>query len=150
MGCIGAVGSVAIAPNRKTFGARCARSLNAPAPPYTTVLGSLGDCQLHHRVLDGIESVARVRDKPQAVQRAWSHPRDARLKFEINSTDGDGGVQVFIDAEEWKTISIFAPQGNRIFSTGAEAASPDSAVRSSSSQAGAAVLQPSPQQASEA
>ena len=30
---------------------------------------------------------------------------DARLKFEINSTDQDGGVQVFIDAEEWKTMS---------------------------------------------
>ena len=42
---------------------------------------------------------------------------DARLKFEINSTDRDGGVQVFIDAEEWKTMSIFVPQGNRIFST---------------------------------
>ena len=42
---------------------------------------------------------------------------DARLKFEINSTDRDGGVQVFIDAEEWKTMSIFDPAGNRIFST---------------------------------
>ena len=42
---------------------------------------------------------------------------DARLKFEINSTDHDGGVQVFIDAEEWKTMSIFDPVGNRIFST---------------------------------
>jgi len=42
---------------------------------------------------------------------------DARLKFEINSTDHDGGVQVFIDAEEWKTMSILDPKGNRIFST---------------------------------
>ena len=42
---------------------------------------------------------------------------DARLKFEINATDGDGGVQLFIDAEEWKTMSIFDPQGHRIFST---------------------------------
>ena len=42
---------------------------------------------------------------------------DARLKFEINSTDQDGGVQVFIDAEEWKSMSIFDPNGNRIFST---------------------------------
>ena len=42
---------------------------------------------------------------------------DARLKFEINSTDGDGGVQLFIDAEEWKAMSIFDPQGHRIFST---------------------------------
>jgi hypothetical protein len=42
---------------------------------------------------------------------------DARLKFEINSTDGDGGVQLFIDGEEWKTMSILDPRGHRIFST---------------------------------
>jgi hypothetical protein len=42
---------------------------------------------------------------------------DARLKFEINATDRDGGVQVFIDAEEWTTMSIFDPRGTRIFST---------------------------------
>ena len=58
---------------------------------------------------------------PQPISRE-AVPRvvpleDARLKFEINSTDRDGGVQVFIDAEEWKTMSIFDPQGNRIFST---------------------------------
>jgi hypothetical protein len=55
-------------------------------------------------------------DQPQAVPRVVTL-EDARLKFEINSTDGDGGVQLFIDAEEWKTMSIFDPQGNRIFST---------------------------------
>jgi hypothetical protein len=53
---------------------------------------------------------------PQGAARAVAI-EDARLKFEINSTDGDGGVQVFIDAEEWKTMSIFDPQGHRIFST---------------------------------
>jgi hypothetical protein len=51
------------------------------------------------------------------VQKVVTHLEDARLKFEINSTDQDGGVQVFIDAEEWKTMSIIDPQGNRIFST---------------------------------
>jgi hypothetical protein len=51
------------------------------------------------------------------VQRVVTTLEDARLKFEINSTDHDGGVQVFIDAEEWTTMSIFDPQGNRIFST---------------------------------
>ena len=55
-------------------------------------------------------------DQPRAVPRVVTL-EDARLKFEINSTDQDGGVQVFIDAEEWKTMSIFDPQGNRIFST---------------------------------
>jgi hypothetical protein len=55
-------------------------------------------------------------DQPRAVHRVVTL-EDARLKFEINSTDRDGGVQVFIDAEEWKEMSIFDPQGNRIFTT---------------------------------
>ncbi len=42
---------------------------------------------------------------------------DARLKFEINATDQDGGVQVFLDAEQWKRMSIFDPKGRKIFTT---------------------------------
>jgi hypothetical protein len=42
---------------------------------------------------------------------------DARLKFEINSTDRDGGVQVFLDAEQWKRMSIYDPKGHRIFTS---------------------------------
>jgi hypothetical protein len=53
----------------------------------------------------------------RTVQRLVTHLEDARLKFEINSTDHDGGVQLFIDAEKWKTMSIFDPSGNRIFKT---------------------------------
>ncbi len=55
-------------------------------------------------------------DQPRAVPRVIPL-EDARLKFEINATDRDGGVQVFIDAEEWKTMSILDPQGKQIFST---------------------------------
>ena len=40
---------------------------------------------------------------------------DARLKFEINSTDEDGGVQVFLDADPWKWMSIFGPNRKMIF-----------------------------------
>lgn len=42
---------------------------------------------------------------------------DARLKFEINATDLDGGIQVFLDADPWKRMSIFDPDGRRIFTT---------------------------------
>jgi hypothetical protein len=42
--------------------------------------------------------------------------KDARLKFEINATDGDGGVQAFIDADSWRSMSIYDPTGRRIFS----------------------------------
>ena len=40
---------------------------------------------------------------------------DARLKFEINSTALDGGVQVFIDADPWKSMEIFDSNGRKIF-----------------------------------
>ncbi|MGH9215337.1 MAG: hypothetical protein ACRDZS_03700, partial [Acidimicrobiales bacterium] len=39
---------------------------------------------------------------------------DARLEIEFNATDGDAGVQVFADAEEWKEFKIFLPNGRRI------------------------------------
>ncbi|MFC6287814.1 fibronectin type III domain-containing protein [Nocardioides sp. GCM10027113] len=39
---------------------------------------------------------------------------DARLKFEINDTDGDGGIQLFLDAEQWKWMSLHDPSGRRI------------------------------------
>ena len=42
---------------------------------------------------------------------------DARLKFEINDTDHDGGLQVFLDAEQWKRMSIFDSSGRKIFTT---------------------------------
>lgn len=55
-------------------------------------------------------------------KRGWHHARpaavelsDARLKFEINATDEDGGIQVFIDADPWKWIAIFDPSGKMIF-----------------------------------
>lgn len=41
--------------------------------------------------------------------------KDARLKIELNSTDQDAGVQVFIDADPWKTMNIFDPNGRMIF-----------------------------------
>jgi hypothetical protein len=43
--------------------------------------------------------------------------KDARLKFEINATDRDGGVQLFLDADSWKELSVFDPAGKRVLST---------------------------------
>jgi hypothetical protein len=41
--------------------------------------------------------------------------KDARLKIELNATDGDAGVQVFIDADPWESMSIYDPQGKLVF-----------------------------------
>jgi hypothetical protein len=45
---------------------------------------------------------------------------DARLEIEVNATDGDAGVQVFADAEEWKQFEIFRPDGRRILNIKAQ------------------------------
>jgi hypothetical protein len=39
----------------------------------------------------------------------------AKLIIEFNSTAEDIGVQVFLDADPWKTIDIIAPNGKLIF-----------------------------------
>ena len=50
------------------------------------------------------------RRRPEVIEMG-----DSRLKFEINATDGDGGIQAFIDADQWRTMSIYDPAGRRIF-----------------------------------
>ena len=41
--------------------------------------------------------------------------KDARLKIELNATDGDAGIQVFIDSDPWKSMDIYDPYGRLIF-----------------------------------
>ncbi|HET6952956.1 MAG TPA: hypothetical protein VFI47_21410 [Acidimicrobiales bacterium] len=48
------------------------------------------------------------------------HLPDARIKFEINDTDHDGGIQVFLDADPWESLSIFDPDGERVYTTSTE------------------------------
>lgn len=43
--------------------------------------------------------------------------KDGRLKFEVNATDRDAGIQLFVDADEWKDVSLFDPTGARILYT---------------------------------
>lgn len=43
--------------------------------------------------------------------------KDARIKFEVNATDGDGGIQLFIDADAWRSLHVFDPSGKEIFET---------------------------------
>lgn len=45
---------------------------------------------------------------------------DARLKIEYNATDGDAGLQVFVDAGAWRSLSITNPQGREVMRVGAE------------------------------
>jgi Fibronectin type III domain len=39
---------------------------------------------------------------------------DARLKVEINATDGDAGLQLFLDGEAWNEVELLDPEGQPI------------------------------------
>src|SRR5262245_28632979 len=39
---------------------------------------------------------------------------DARLKIEYKATDGDAGLQFFVDAEAWQHVTVTNPQGDPV------------------------------------
>lgn len=39
----------------------------------------------------------------------------AQIRIEVNSTDGDAGLQIFLDGEAWKQIRIEDPNGRLVF-----------------------------------
>jgi hypothetical protein len=41
--------------------------------------------------------------------------KDARLKIELNATDRDAGIQLFIDADPWKSMAVFDTHGKLMF-----------------------------------
>lgn len=50
----------------------------------------------------------------QATARKAMPFEDARLKIEFNATDGDAGLQIFVDAEPWRNVTITNPQGREV------------------------------------
>lgn len=44
--------------------------------------------------------------------------KEATLIVEINATDGDAGLQVFLDHEPWRSIAIARPDGTKILDIG--------------------------------
>jgi hypothetical protein len=60
-------------------------------------------------------AVALSNDQPGA--KAAQKPirlADATMIIEVNSTDGDAGLQVFLDGEPWSQMAVFAPNGSKI------------------------------------
>src|SRR5687767_14334065 len=39
----------------------------------------------------------------------------AQLRVEINATDGDGGLQIDLDHDPWRSLSLTRPDGQHIF-----------------------------------
>jgi len=61
--------------------------------------------------------IAAVRSDPTPSAEAASAPirlADARLIVEVNATDGDAGLQLFLDGEPWSTMTMSGPDGRRL------------------------------------
>jgi hypothetical protein len=61
--------------------------------------------------------IAAARSDPGPPSRAGAKPirlADATLIVEVNATDGDAGLQVFLDGEPWRSMTISSPDGRRI------------------------------------
>jgi hypothetical protein len=68
------------------------------------------------RWLVGLAVVALV--AAVAAPAAWAKKLDdAELFIEINATDGDAGIQVFLDGVGWQRMKIFDPDGKKIVDT---------------------------------
>jgi hypothetical protein len=52
-------------------------------------------------------SVLRAPDKTVRLE-------EATLIVEVNATDGDAGLQIFLDGEAWRSMTITAPDGRRM------------------------------------
>lgn len=40
---------------------------------------------------------------------------EARMIIELNTTDEDVGIQIFLDGDQWKKLKVFDPDGRKIF-----------------------------------
>ncbi len=55
-----------------------------------------------------------------AAPEAWAVRLDeTAIYIELNDTDGDAGVQIFLDGEDWDTMEIFDPRGRRVMGVAA-------------------------------
>jgi hypothetical protein len=56
-----------------------------------------------------------------AAPESWAAPlSDTAIYIEINDTDGDAGIQIFLDGEGWDSMEVFDPNGNRVLNVTGE------------------------------
>jgi hypothetical protein len=65
-------------------------------------------------VLAATTTVALAHQRPGPCQGAPVPFKDATLIVETNATDGDAGLQVFLDHEPWRSVAIQRPDGRKI------------------------------------
>lgn len=67
----------------------------------------------------GTPAVEGDAGEPGADAETWSGTEiqfsQSDIKIEINDTDGDSGLQIFLDADGWEYVNVFGPSGDRVF-----------------------------------
>jgi Fibronectin type III domain len=62
----------------------------------------------------GIAAVARSSSGPPAQAAKSIRVEEATMIIETNATDGDAGLQVFLDGEPWRSMAVSRPGGKKI------------------------------------
>jgi hypothetical protein len=68
-------------------------------------------------VIGAVGAIAAATSNGSSGTKAAARPvrlADATMIIEVNSTDRDAGLQVFLDGEPWSRMAVFAPNGRKI------------------------------------
>ena len=71
-------------------------------------------CALALLVTSSILAPANAQQRPRTEPAASRRLAASNIFIEINATDGDAGIQVFLDGEDWDRMNVFDPNGRRI------------------------------------
>lgn len=71
------------------------------------------------------ESAARKPEGSAKAAAAAAPFKEARLIVETNATDGDAGLQLFLDHEPWRSIAVYRPDGSKILDISTDGALKD-------------------------
>ena len=66
-------------------------------------------------LLAAMPAPARADDDKDKEPKKTIPFSDARLRIEVNATDGDSGLHALLDAEGWRYVKIYDPRGRLVF-----------------------------------
>jgi hypothetical protein len=66
-------------------------------------------------LVPGVDAATPEADPALRASRKPIRLDEATMIVEVNATDGDAGLQVFLDGEPWRSMTISDPEGRRIF-----------------------------------
>jgi hypothetical protein len=77
------------------------------------VLVGLAGMELERRAPEAV-AAGLDRRGPEGARARTIRLEDASVIIETNATDGDAGLQVFLDGKEWREMTLAAPDGRRM------------------------------------